>query len=134
MTERLPYSPTRREVAIGMAVALCGLASTSSAWAQGPQPPEQEKPGTSPNQKRTSLQEEIHLKSSPQRIYAILLDPKQFAAFTGQPAEIDPGQAEPFLCSQDKSLDAMSSWSQTSGSCRRGALRIGARHLVARCL
>jgi activator of HSP90 ATPase len=95
MTERinpagLPYPPTRRQVATGMAMALCGLASTSSTWGQGPQPPEQEKPGTSSNQKRTSLQEEIHLKSSPQRIYSILLDAKQFAAFTGQPAEIDP--------------------------------------------
>jgi activator of HSP90 ATPase len=95
MTERskpagLPYAPTRRQVATSMAVALCGLASASSAWAQGPQPPEQEKPGTSANQMRTSLQEEIRLKSSPQRIYGVLLDAKQFAAFTGQPAEIDP--------------------------------------------
>jgi activator of HSP90 ATPase len=94
MTERIKPAglnpPTRRQVATGIAMALCGLASTSSAAAQGPQPPEQEKPGTSPNQKRTSLQEDIHLKSSPQRIYTILLDAKQFAAFTGQPAEIDP--------------------------------------------
>src|SRR5271156_6825938 len=82
--------PTRRQVATGMAMTLCGLASTLSAWGQGPQPPEQEKPGTSPNQRRTSLQEEIHLNSSPQRIYTILLDAKQFAAFTGQPAAIDP--------------------------------------------
>src|ERR1700738_5307895 len=89
MTEGLPYPLTRRQVVNGISTTLCGLASTS-AWAQGPQPPEQEKPGTSPNQKRTSLQEEISLKSSPQRIYAILLDAKQFAACTGQPAEIDP--------------------------------------------
>ena len=101
MTEKnrpagLEYSPTRRQVATGIAMALCGLASTSSAWGQGPQPPEQEKPGTSPNQKRTSLQEDIHLKASPQRIYAILLDAKQFAAFTGQPAEIDPKEGGRF--------------------------------------
>ena len=82
---------TRRQVATGMAMAICGL-----AWGQGPQPSEQEKPGTSPNQKRTSLQEEIHLKSNPQRIYAILLDAKQFAAFTGAPAEIDPKAGGPF--------------------------------------
>ena len=86
----LKYPTTRGQVATGIAMALCGLASTSSTWGQGPQPPEQEKPGTSPNQKRTSLQEDIHLKSSPQRIYAILLDAKRFAACTGQPAEIDP--------------------------------------------
>jgi activator of HSP90 ATPase len=95
MTERinpagLLYPPTRRQVATSMAMALLGLASTSSAWAQSPQPPEQEKPGTSTNQKRTSLQEDIQLKSSPQRIYGVLLDAKQFAACTGQPAEIDP--------------------------------------------
>jgi activator of HSP90 ATPase len=92
---RLPYQPTRRQVASAVAMALCGLASTS-AWAQRPQPPEQEKPGTSPNQKRTSLQEDIGLKSSPQRIYSILLDAKQFAAFTGQPAEIDPKEGGAF--------------------------------------
>ena len=86
----LPYPPTRRAVATSIAMAFCGLASASSALAQGPQPPEQEKPGTSANQKRTSLQEDIHLKASPQRIYGVLLDAKQFAAFTGQPAEIDP--------------------------------------------
>jgi hypothetical protein len=125
MTERLPYPPTRRQVATAMTMALCGLASASSAWAQGPQPPEQEKPGTSPNQMRTSLQEEIHLKSNPQRIYAVLLDAKQFAAFTGQPAEIDPKAGGAFPCSQDKSLGETSSWFPTSASCRRGALRIG---------
>ena len=101
MTERskpagLPYPPTRRQVATGIAMALCGLASTCSAWAQGPQPPEQEKPGTSPNQKRTSLQEEIHLKSSPQRIYAVLLEAKQFATCTGLPAQIDPKEGGAF--------------------------------------
>ena len=102
MTERtkpagLKYLPTRRQIATGIAMALCGVASTtSSAWGQGPQPPEQEKPGTSPNQQRTSLQEDVHLKSSPQRIYAILLDAKQFAAFTGQPTEIDPKEGGAF--------------------------------------
>ena len=92
----LPYPPTRRQVATGIAMALCGLASTSSAWGQGPQPPEQEKPGTSANQSRTSLQEAIHLKASPQRVYGALLDAKQFAAFTGQPAEIDPKEGGAF--------------------------------------
>jgi activator of HSP90 ATPase len=101
MTERtkpagLKYPPTRRQISTGIAMALLGVASTSSTWGQGAQPPEQEKPGTSPNQKRTSLQEDIHLKSSPQRIYAILLDAKQFAAFTGQPAEIDPREGGAF--------------------------------------
>jgi len=30
------------------------------------------------------------MKSAPQRLYEALLDPKQFAAFSGMPAEIDP--------------------------------------------
>jgi activator of HSP90 ATPase len=89
-------SPTRRQVATGIATALCGLVYVPSVWGQGPQPPEREKEGSSPNQQRTSLQEEIHLKSSPQRIYSILLDEKQFAAFTGQPAEIDPREGGRF--------------------------------------
>src|SRR4030081_2943098 len=101
MTEKnrpagLDYPPTRRQVATGIAMTLCGLVSTFSARGQGPQPPEQEKPGTSPNQQRTALQEEIHLKSSQRRIYSILLDAKQFAAFTGQPAEIDPREGGRF--------------------------------------
>ena len=92
----LPYPPTRREVAASIAMAFCGLASASSALAQGPQPPEQEKPGTSGNQMRTSLQEDIHLKASPQRIYGALLDAKQFAACTGLPAQIDPKEGGAF--------------------------------------
>jgi activator of HSP90 ATPase len=49
-----------------------------------------EKPASAANKKRTSLHEEIYLKADPQRIYAVLLDAKQFAALTGLPAEIDP--------------------------------------------
>jgi activator of HSP90 ATPase len=37
---------------------------------------------------RTSLRQEVDLAASPQRIYQILLDSKQFSAFTGAPAEI----------------------------------------------
>jgi activator of HSP90 ATPase len=71
-------------------MAFCSLASASSAFAQAPQQAMQEKPGTAANQKRTSLHEDIDLKAGPQRIYEVLLDAKQFAAFTGLPAEIDP--------------------------------------------
>lgn len=36
------------------------------------------------------IHQEIDFKASPQRIYQALLDAKQFAAFSGRPAEIDP--------------------------------------------
>jgi activator of HSP90 ATPase len=39
---------------------------------------------------RTFLHQEVDFKATPQRIHEILLDSKQFAAFTGMPAEIDP--------------------------------------------
>jgi len=37
---------------------------------------------------RTFLHQEVEFNASPQRIYEILLDSKQFSAFTGLPAEI----------------------------------------------
>jgi activator of HSP90 ATPase len=46
-------------------------------------------PATSANQARTSLHDEVELKAAPQRIYEVLLDSKQFAAFSAMPAEID---------------------------------------------
>jgi activator of HSP90 ATPase len=49
-----------------------------------------ESPGTAANKARTSLHEDIDLKATPQRIYEVLLSTKQFTAFTGLPAEIDP--------------------------------------------
>ena len=80
-------TPTRRRVAIGIATLLGGLAAGSTAPAQQTI---QEIPATGANKTRTSLHEDINIKASPQRIYDALLDAKQFAAFTGRPAEIDP--------------------------------------------
>jgi activator of HSP90 ATPase len=82
----LPHTPTRRQVATWIALALGSLASAPSAITQEMQ----EKPESTANRKRTSLHEDIDLKSDPQRIYTVLLDAKQFAAFTGAPAQIDP--------------------------------------------
>ncbi|HEX5235431.1 MAG TPA: SRPBCC family protein [Silvibacterium sp.] len=42
------------------------------------------------NKLRTSLHQEIDFKAKPQRIYDALLSSKEFAAFSGAPAEIDP--------------------------------------------
>ena len=48
-----------------------------------------------PNTTRTSLHQEVDLQSNPARVYAVLLDSKQFAAFSHEPADIqsDPGGA-----------------------------------------
>jgi activator of HSP90 ATPase len=81
---------TRRQMAGGIVLAFCSLATAFPALAEAPPQAMQEKPATAANRTRTSLHEEIELKSGPQRIYEILLDAKQFAAFTGMPAEIDP--------------------------------------------
>jgi len=39
---------------------------------------------------RTFLHQEVELDASPQRIYEILLDSKEFSAFSGEPAQISP--------------------------------------------
>ncbi len=41
------------------------------------------------NGQRTSLHQEVNLPASPERVYQALLDAKQFADFSGMPAEID---------------------------------------------
>ena len=46
-------------------------------------------PTTPANQTRTTLHYEADFNTTPQRLYAVLTDAKQFAAFTGMPAEID---------------------------------------------
>jgi activator of HSP90 ATPase len=83
----LAHRPTRRQA---IAMVSCGLAAGYQALAENPQQTMEEKPASAANKTRTSLHEDIELKSSPQRIYEVLLDAKQFAAFSGMPAEIDP--------------------------------------------
>jgi activator of HSP90 ATPase len=80
---------TRRQIIASGAVALASLAATSAthapaALANAPQ--------TAPEKRtsdpRTAIHEEHDFKTTPQRIYEIFLDSKQFAAMTGLPAEI----------------------------------------------
>jgi activator of HSP90 ATPase len=87
-------SPTRRQCLAGAAATL-GTLVTSLALRGKPQQAMTEKQSTGVDATRTSLHQEVDLKASPQKIYEILLDSKQFAAFTGMPAEIsrDPGGA-----------------------------------------
>jgi activator of HSP90 ATPase len=72
----------------GLGIALGGLAAGSGVW--GKPQAMKEAGNTAANQTRTSLHQEVGFKATPQRIYEVLLDSKQFAAFTGLPAEIDP--------------------------------------------
>ena len=83
-------SLTRRQLVNGAAIAIGGILASSTLLAETPQQPSPEKPGSSATSMRTSLHDEIVLKTSPQRIYELLLSSKQFAALTGAPAEIDP--------------------------------------------
>jgi activator of HSP90 ATPase len=71
-----------------MAVSLFACARVLAETQQ--QPSISQSPSTTPNSKRTSLHQEVDFKASPQRIYEALLSSKDFAAFTGAPAEIDP--------------------------------------------
>jgi activator of HSP90 ATPase len=83
----LPLKPTRRQVITGFAMACCSMAVPFGTLAQQSM---KEMPPTAANKHRTSLHEDIDIRSGPQRIYDALLDAKQFAAFSGAPAEIDP--------------------------------------------
>ena len=85
----LTCGPTRRQVIAGSVAALGSLA-VGSAVAQDSKAPQKMAvvPSAGPEATRTSLHQEIDLKASPERVYEALLDSKQFAAFTGMPAEI----------------------------------------------
>ena len=81
---------TRRQLVTSVAIAVGSIATNSPLLAQQSQQPGMETPGTTPTSTRTSLHDEITLKTTPQRIYELLLSSKQFATLTGRPAEIDP--------------------------------------------
>src|SRR5712675_617093 len=78
---------TRRHAVAAIAF---GLVAGARALANPQQPSTAQVPSTTPNSKRTSLHQEVDFKATPQRIYQVLLSSKDFAAFTGAPAEIDP--------------------------------------------
>jgi activator of HSP90 ATPase len=87
---------TRRHVMAGIGGAFAGLAAAPKLLAEGRQESMKEAPATAANKARTSLHQEASFKASPQRIYGVLLDSRQFAAFTGLPAEIDPKEGGAF--------------------------------------
>jgi activator of HSP90 ATPase len=71
--------------------AVEGLAFAMGSLTIGPRLRSQQAIQADPTSKtRTSLHQEVDLQATPQRIFEILLDSRQFAAVTGLPAEIDP--------------------------------------------
>lgn len=87
----MPLTLTRRSAIVHVAGMLGALAASSHARAkQEPIEPTKEKPATGPNRLRTSIHQDVTLPATPQHVVDVLLDAKQFAAFTGLPAEIDP--------------------------------------------
>ncbi len=93
MKDEKNHFTTRRQVARATAITIFGLAAGSRIWAQQPM---KEVQSTGAEGKLTYLHQEIELKAKASRIYEVLLDSKQFAAFTGMPAEIDPKEGGAF--------------------------------------
>jgi activator of HSP90 ATPase len=79
---------TRRNLITTAAASLVSFATTPKLSAQAA--PMKEISGTPANDDRTSLHQEVTLQASRQRIYEAILDSKQFSAFSGLPANIDP--------------------------------------------
>ena len=91
----LSHATTRRQMIAGVAVAFGSLAD-GHIWGKTQQQAMKETPRTAANAKRTSLHLEFEYKASPQHIYEALLDSRQFATFSGMPAEIDPKEGGAF--------------------------------------
>ena len=88
--DALSETVTRRQLIVGFAVAFGGLATGCSALGDTTNELSVAK------QARTALHFEADLAASPQHIYEVLLDPKQFAAMTAQPAQIDAKEGGAF--------------------------------------
>lgn len=80
---------TRRELMTGILLAGGSIWSIAS-WGQSKESKMASAASSEANKSRTSLHQEIDYKSSPQRIYEVLLSSKDFTAFSGVAAEIDP--------------------------------------------
>jgi uncharacterized protein YndB with AHSA1/START domain len=83
---------SRRNVIIGSAGALLAIVGSPPFLATTDQATS---PSPTDKATRTFLHQEIDLKTTPARLYAVLLDSKQFSAFSHLPADIqsEPGGA-----------------------------------------
>ncbi|MGD0892861.1 MAG: SRPBCC family protein [Terracidiphilus sp.] len=80
---------TRRNILAGIAaLAAVPLAQRRSLKAQ--QPSMEEKRSSGAHAALTAIHYDIDFKARPQRVYQAIIDQKQFAAFSGLPATIDP--------------------------------------------
>src|SRR5579863_5976064 len=87
-----------RRHATGALVGALGAADAGSlGLAQTTTQPKEEAPCTSPNQARTAIHYDLDFKASPERFYEVILDEKQFAAFSGMAAKIDPVAGGAFM-------------------------------------
>jgi activator of HSP90 ATPase len=93
--ENLAGAVTRRQAIAGLLIAFGGLSAGARALGDAPEAMV-EPPARKENQARTSIHQEVPFSANPQRIYAALLDSKQFAALTGMPAEIDSSEGGAF--------------------------------------
>jgi activator of HSP90 ATPase len=87
-------SSTRRQALIGLATLTAAALTRAQTQSQN-----QEKSmaaGPTPNLARTSIHYEIDLAAPPSRLYQAILDQKQFTAFSGLPATIDPNPGGTF--------------------------------------
>ncbi len=87
---RSARASTRRQLITGSVVAFGALSVNWVSRAKSPRQNMKEAPDTAANSTRTFLHQETDFRATPQRIYSVLLDSKQFAVVTGMPAEIDP--------------------------------------------
>jgi activator of HSP90 ATPase len=116
-------SPTRRELMASIFLAGCGSSLSISAWGQSKESKMASVPSSDANKSRTSLHQEIDYKASAERIYQVLLSSKDFSAFSGAAAEIDPKPGGSFSMFGGLVGGATLNWCRTRGSCRRGACR-----------
>jgi uncharacterized protein YndB with AHSA1/START domain len=83
---------SRRAVMAG-AAAVCGSVVLGGEFRGGSREALAQASAQAPckttNAQRTSLQQEVDLPASPERVYRLLLDSKQFAELSGMPAEIN---------------------------------------------
>ncbi len=80
--------PTRRQAVAGLALTLGSLAAGSRNTASAQQKQESEPQSTGAEGLLTYLHQEIDFQTNQKRVYEGLMDSKQFATFTGMPAEI----------------------------------------------
>lgn len=84
-------APDRRQVLLGAGTALAVLAASTSRVFAMPI-----KDLATADMMRTSLHQEAEFNATPDRLYGIMLDSNAFAAFSGEPAQIDPNTGGAF--------------------------------------